>query len=213
MLDIQARFDIAWRNRIDTYTAGRILQRQRPSQANHAVLGHRVRKTSRNDGKGMRRGHIDNAATAAIEHGRQRSLTTMPHAVQIDRHAQFPVIHRRFQRFPKNVDTRVVDQHIDASEPCQCCSHHGLNRFYLRHIGMDEQCGCTLRYEFTRFGGTHCFIQFGNHQAGAFPGEAVCHCSTDALASTSHDANFSLKPMSHVFSISDGWLKLSRRDF
>ena len=94
------------------------------------MLGHRIRKAARDDFMAMHRRDVDHVSVAGRQHRRQRCTDAMPYATHIDVETMLPVGRLQGQRVSKDIDTRTVDQNIDAS---QC-----INR--LREATVDALC-------------------------------------------------------------------------
>ena len=78
------------------------------------------------------RGNVDNLATALPLHDRDRRLTTEENAFQIYFNNSVPlrqikIFDRSFPKFLRDVDRRVVEQHIDDAELFGRLQHQTLD--------------------------------------------------------------------------------------
>ena len=62
------------------------------------------------------RGHVDDGPAALLQHHRHDRSGASPGSREVDRHRPLPVLIGRLEEGLRDVDPRVVDQHVDAPE-------------------------------------------------------------------------------------------------
>ena len=121
-------------DRVARDAGARGLERGDLREAEQAVLGRDVRGLARRGDKAMRRGDVDDPAPVVRAHARQHEARGVKRGGEVERDHRVPLLDGKFFDGCDVLDTRVVDEDIDATELARRVRHHRRDVVELREI-------------------------------------------------------------------------------
>ncbi len=122
---------------VDADREGRVVEGERPREADHAVLGRDVVREVGERHETRRRADVDDRARAPPDHLAQNRLRAAPDPAQIDVEQRRPLGLGELvgQLTARPDDPGVVDEHVDRAEVCAAAADGRLDLAGVAHVG------------------------------------------------------------------------------